>query len=572
MKKAICFILAFILSFGIIAFAVGDSNVDGGGGNLGDGTSEHYWSSGRDGVRITVIRESDGAIMTSPIDFSNQSNNDIQVYFSNVCKLQYLNGVTISTTVGEYTSIVPTNEMPQIISSSGTSNIDEIRQYFCKEGTIRDISSITGFNYDFLINGDYKILVEPIAYFKYNDLMYAMTATEGALYNQMVSNDLRSKMGTLTHKNLPLAMFLETTDLGISAWKGSTLSSQTDQDIIAYLGIGIIRFTELPDISVDDYDVAYRPDTDVITSVTLSTSSEKNPDNPAYATFYIDGQTYTHSNIYIPEDGSQLAWIKWHTPTEPGTITITISSNCTTSTDKIVAEIVSIDENEPPDPQANDRNDGFSVPNVPNTSDVTSLTWGEWDAWWYEYWVDNGQWEYDKWTDDNGEEHKDKYWESDWEDEGWYVFEWTSYSASLSATMNIIPDSMSPTATSTQMKSGYGFNMDVSSNVLSNAPTSHYTGMQSVVAYFPEFEYQTYWRVLDRLNSGYSSSFSFKVNQYSTYGRAVHFVPVWYPNGTYTAYATCIDAWTPAGMMSMNLTDSLNINGSVFDDWHVGAR
>lgn len=69
-------------------------------------------------------------------------------------------------------------------------------------------------DFDTLIAGDYKIVVEPIAYLVYNGACYAMTATEAALYDQKVNGDLRSKMGSLTHKNLPLAIFLEEADLG----------------------------------------------------------------------------------------------------------------------------------------------------------------------------------------------------------------------------------------------------------------------------------------------------------------------------------------------------------------------
>lgn len=52
--------------------------------------------------------------------------------------------------------------------------------------------------------------------------MFAMTATEAALYNKQVANGLRSKMGSLPHKNLPLSMFLETPNLGFPAWGGPT--------------------------------------------------------------------------------------------------------------------------------------------------------------------------------------------------------------------------------------------------------------------------------------------------------------------------------------------------------------
>ena len=119
------------------------------------------------------------------------------------------------------------------------------------------------------------------------------------------------------------------------------------------------------------------------------------------------------------------------------------------------------------------------------------------------------------------------------------------------------------------MKSGYGLNAGVSARVSSEAPDSHITGAQNVVAYFPEFCYGEYWRLLKRLNTGYSSTFEFQENPYSTYGRPVHISPVWYPDGDYTVYAEVLDAWTPAGMLQLNLADTLTIDGSLYNDWHI---
>ena len=97
----------------------------------------------------------------------------------------------------------------------------------------------------------------------------------------------------------------------------------------------------------------------------------------------------------------------------------------------------------------------------------------------------------------------------------------------LTTEMQTKPDSKSPTASGKPMKSGYGLNANVSAQLRSSAPNSHITGAQNAVAYFPEFEYKTYWRLLKRLNTGYSSTFEFKKNKYSTYGQSVHFSPVW---------------------------------------------
>jgi hypothetical protein len=566
LKRLICalLLLAMLFSLSVPAFAA-DPNIDGGGGGMNQGTSQNSWTPGRDGVRITIVSDSDNTPVSVPIDLSNGTNGDMAVHFGKVSKIAYRSGTGLTPHTSSYVCYKPSQSMPRIISSNGSSNITAIRNYFCREGTIRDIANATGFDYDTLIGGHYKILLEPIAYFKYNSVMFAMTATEAALYNKQVGNGLRSKMVSLSHKNLPLSMFLETPDLGFPAWGGSTTQAQNDETIIASLGLGIIRFSEPDPEPPRESNVIYRCDTEVITAVTLSTGSQKTPDNPAYARFSINGSTYSHNSIYIPDGGSQLAWVKWRTPKEPGYVTITVSSNCSVSSSEIVAQIVDLDKNPPPDPQANDRNDGFSIPTKPSKTSVTSLAWGEWDCWWHEYWVWESDW---NWYDDGNGGGS---WEDDgeWVDKGWWEYAWLSYSASLTAEMQTKPDAKSPTASGKTMKSGYGLNANVSAQIRSSAPSSHITGAQNVVAYFPEFKYTTYWRLLKRLNTGYSSTFEFQKNRYSTYGRPCHFTPVWFPDGRYTTYAECIDAWTPAGMLQINLTDDLTIRDSLFSDWHI---
>jgi hypothetical protein len=118
------------------------------------------------------------------------------------------------------------------------------------------------------------------------------------------------------------------------------------------------------------------------------------------------------------------------------------------------------------------------------------------------------------------------------------------------------------------MKSGYGINQTVTANVSTNL-SSAVTPAQNAVSYFPEFRYERFWRLLERTASGYGARFEFKRNSYSTYENRTHFTPIWYPDGTYTVNTWLIDAWTPAGMLSVNLQGSLTIRGSLWDDWHV---
>ena len=90
--------------------------------------------------------------------------------------------------------------------------------------------------------------------------------------------------------------------------------------------------------------------------------------------------------------------------------------------------------------------------------------------------------------------------------------------------------------------------------------------MQNAVTYFPEFKYKSYWRLLEVTSR---SKMEFRENKYSTYNNRTHFTPVRYPDGSYKVYTWVMDCWTPAGMLSVNKTDSLTIKGNVYDDWHV---
>jgi hypothetical protein len=122
------------------------------------------------------------------------------------------------------------------------------------------------------------------------------------------------------------------------------------------------------------------------------------------------------------------------------------------------------------------------------------------------------------------------------------------------------------------MKSGYGINISVNARVSTSAPDHHTTWAQNAVSYFPEFHYNTFWRLHDRITSGYNATLQLKQNKYSTYDRRVHFTPVWFPNARYTTYTHVMDAWTPAGMLSAYVTDYVTINKSVFDDWRVAPK
>lgn len=596
MKRILSLFLsaALCLCLCATAYAAGDPNIDTGGGNLGGASNGNVWY-GDSGVRVTIVNAESRAIVSTSIDLIKppeyiftRSRSNI-VHFGKVSKVQYNAGAELTPTVGSYNYIIPSQEIPKIIAtSSGRGSIEALKNYFCDEQVLRGICSYTVFGYDELICGDYKLIIEPLAAFLYSGTPFVMTATEAALYDRQVSGGLRNKMGTLTHRNLPLALFLETPDLGYPAWNGSRSTNASNRDIISSLGIGIVRFAEIAEQpEPGEFDYEYRVDTDVITSVEVS-GGQSDPDNPVSVEFIIQGTTYTVSNVYYPEGDSQLAWVKWHTPSEPCVCTIRVNTRGGGSAQSaITANITDLDSNDPPNPVADDRNDSFRLSPVPVNAEVTTASWGIWSPWWQENWVWVPVWEkcwHSSWVDTSytnadGNRVSDGYWNDwyhwvdngYWEDQGWWEFDYNSYSASLTATMEITPDDLSPSATAVTLKSGYGIQEEVTARVTTDQ-SSAVTAAQNAVTYFPEFGYRDYWRLLDCTVSGKRSTMTFKDNPYSTYNRPTHFTPIWYPDGSYTAYTWLLDCWTPAGMLSMNLTDSLTVSGNLWEEWHIAPK
>ena len=190
MKRLFAFMLCTIILIltQTSAFAVGDGNIDSGGGNLNPALDGYYWT-GLDGVRVTIIKDSDNRVVSTPIDLTNVYPGNIQIQFGKVSKMQYRNGSGLTPETETYTFKYPLLPIPKIISSDGTVNITAIKNYFTDELVIRYVAESVSFNYDQLINGNYKLLLEPIAYFTVGGIMVAMTAHEAALYDQLIGGN-----------------------------------------------------------------------------------------------------------------------------------------------------------------------------------------------------------------------------------------------------------------------------------------------------------------------------------------------------------------------------------------------
>lgn len=292
-------------------------------------------------------------------------------------------------------------------------------------------------------------------------------------------------------------------------------------------------------------EMEYRTDTDVIFSCDVTALVPINPENPASVTFKVTTpngsvETLVFDKVCLPIGGTERAWVKYHIPDAEGSIKVEISctENVYVDTSIINGTVDRMEPNDPPDPQFADPNPGYVVPRVPDFSGSTQ------QHMWKTYTAikNNGLWEYKE------VEHK----------------------AGLNTVLNVQPDERVKTAVGKEMKSGYGFNATVTAKHGSTTPDA-VVAPQTVVSYFPEFQYQTYWRIMERLQTSERQSiFQFAKNPYSQAENRVHFTPLWYPDNTkYTLWTTVRDMWTPVGELKQACTDELHIDGNIYDDWYI---
>ena len=87
---------------------------------------------------------------------------------------------------------------------------------------------------------------------------------------------------------------------------------------------------------------------------------------------------------------------------------------------------------------------------------------------------------------------------------------------------------------------------------------------QDVIGMYPEFQYNNFYPLFEKLSTG---TFQLKSNKFSMYNSRTHFTPVWWKdNVDYLPQTYSLDAWTPAGMLTSYSTETLHISGSVYDD------
>lgn len=51
-----------------------------------------------------------------------------------------------------------------------------------------------------------------------------------------------------------------------------------------------------------------------------------------------------------------------------------------------------------------------------------------------------------------------------------------------------------------------------------------------------------------------------------------HYTPLYFPDGEYIIQITAAESWTPAGAITTTEPVTLQIDGSVYDDWYSAAQ
>jgi subtilase family serine protease len=151
-----------------------------------------------------------------------------------------------------------------------------------------------------------------------------------------------------------------------------------------------------------------------------------------------------------------------------------------------------------------------------------------------------------------------------------------NYWAKLTTTFSISPDSRIAYDDKPRViESGFGYSVSCSTVLTTNYDhPEKLVGAQMVWMRCPESAYGqlSQWQdVRDSLaaktgNPGDTSvTWQFKVNPWSVTGSRLHYIPIWFPDGDYTAWAQAFYAWSPVGQLFEFKTDSLTIDGDMYD-------
>ncbi|MDD2649489.1 MAG: hypothetical protein PHU22_11980 [Eubacteriales bacterium] len=420
MKRLIAAIITIAIILTLVPTGVfaASGNLGGGGGSLGNAVNNFYWNPGFCGARITVVTES-GTQIGSSFDWLNSSCYGAATYHFGKHSKLYYRGITninqMSERYGDYAATVNA-EMPTIVLASG-SNIDWIRSYFTGNSALTAIAARVGANYSDFDGCGYPsiwttiggvqtklcVVIEPIVAVMCGGKPLTCTATELALYAQ-ANAGVQNYLASIYRMQAPLAIYLQHPQLGFRSNPDLGIYWRSREDVISYLGIGIVSFGEngasfeppvdpedLPDPEVETPPTSYeyRTSTEVYTSVKVTNNTGADIKDGADIKFHIMGNgidaEYTHK-VLLPKEKSQLAYVKWTTPATVGVCNVAVEADdgIELSCDNVTCNIATYAITEPPDTKLETadpywHSTAFSTSHSPYGGTTGALEWGHWE-------------------------------------------------------------------------------------------------------------------------------------------------------------------------------------------------
>ena len=151
-----------------------------------------------------------------------------------------------------------------------------------------------------------------------------------------------------------------------------------------------------------------------------------------------------------------------------------------------------------------------------------------------------------------------------------------TYYARLTTTFLILPDSrIAYPDKPRQMESGFGFSVSCTMTLTTNYDyPEKLVGVQMVWVRYPESAYgqlSAWQNVRDSLEvktgkvGEMTVTWQLAVNPYSVTGSRLHYTPIWFPDGEYVAWVQAFYAWSPIGQLYEHKTDTLIIEGDMYD-------
>jgi hypothetical protein len=322
-------------------------------------------------------------------------------------------------------------------------------------------------------------------------------------------------------------------------------SNEGNNTRTAALGVKALR----PDVTVTDTTATdWYAGKEVTVSATVKNLTAQ-PVPIVQIRMVIDDVIMTET-ICVPGSGSNLAVFRFTVPDKAGDYTVSFTadpdnriseineSNNNLSRDVSVVNLPISTVLDPDDEYMEQVYESYGLYEIPSLSDSTYHTWQE-------VRLENGS----------------------------YVTK--TFWAKLTTTFEISPDDrIADSDNPDTMESGYGVQLSCTTTLTTNYNhPEKLVGAQMVWVRYPESAYGqlSRWHFINdglEVKKGSAGDTTITwwlaINPYSVTGSRLHYTPLWYPDGEYTALAQAFYAWSPVGQLYGFETNSVTISGDMY--------